>query len=474
MHHDPLNQEESFQSVNPDFFDFSKGAEGVIKANDSMRKEPCLVKLCFVAVSVHPVLLHDEIHANLRCRLRDVVMSQKPGVQAMPFSHDMRLPDPTAQCGTSSKPWCLSWICHPRERPCFVSSLSLRGDFRVHSAILCAEPALAESEHLFVRGDDLVQSQRLYLLSNPRLPSAGEQACIHDLGKGKALLMMDRLALQLLATLVCVEAPIWQLAQSNLTAKSADVGLSGCLPPSCPRHTWRHGARTNGQKTCDLFTLPWAWLVAQHTKFTRKNLSYTCRFRWSTQGSATYFVFGHVCRNKQTERMWAVCAPSRVICWCGMCSCVVVVCGGRFCGVCCCMFDMWTLLVHHALYSRPGLGWDHSLVSRARICDWTSKALLLPWNKRNTKNQKTASANDCPNVLDKCGSRMKIKGPNFSLLKKPFNCSSRVSFSRSLASFQNSPVFRREIDWNLPCRRNTKKQHLQKSDQNLAKNKGEN
>ena len=78
----------------------------------------------------------------------------------------------------------------------------------MHSAILCAEPALAESEHLFVREDDLVQSQRLYLLSNPRLPSVGEQARTHDLGKSKALLMMDRLALQRLAKLVCMEAPI--------------------------------------------------------------------------------------------------------------------------------------------------------------------------------------------------------------------------------------------------------------------------
>ena len=34
------------------------------------------------------------------------------------------------------------------------------------------------------------------------------QARVHDLGKSKALLMMDRLALQRLATLVCVEAPI--------------------------------------------------------------------------------------------------------------------------------------------------------------------------------------------------------------------------------------------------------------------------
>ena len=50
----------------------------------------------------------------------------------------------------------------------------------MHSAILSAEPALAESEHLFVREDDLVQSQRLHLLTNPRLPSAGEQAFIHD------------------------------------------------------------------------------------------------------------------------------------------------------------------------------------------------------------------------------------------------------------------------------------------------------
>ena len=31
----------------------------------------------------------------------------------------------------------------------------LSGDFRLHSAILCTEPALAESEHLFVREDDL-------------------------------------------------------------------------------------------------------------------------------------------------------------------------------------------------------------------------------------------------------------------------------------------------------------------------------
>ena len=33
----------------------------------------------------------------------------------------------------------------------------------------------------------------------------------------------------------------------------------------------------------------------------------------------------------------------------------------------------------------------------------------------------------------------KKKGPCFSLLRKPFNCRSRVSFSLSLASFQNSP-----------------------------------
>ena len=78
----------------------------------------------------------------------------------------------------------------------------------MHSAILCAEPTLAESEHRSVREDDLVQSQRLYLLSNPRLPSAGEQARVHDLGKGKALLMIERLALQRLATHVCVETPV--------------------------------------------------------------------------------------------------------------------------------------------------------------------------------------------------------------------------------------------------------------------------
>ena len=33
------------------------------------------------------------------------------------------------------------------------------------------------------------------------------QARVHDLGEGKSLLMMDRLALQRLVTLVCVESP---------------------------------------------------------------------------------------------------------------------------------------------------------------------------------------------------------------------------------------------------------------------------
>ena len=85
-------------------------------------------------------------------------------------------------------------------------------DFRRDSAVLSAEPALAESERILVREDDLVQSQRLYLLSNPRLPSAGEQARVHDLGRGKALLMVDRLALQRLATLVRV----WKRRSGNL------------------------------------------------------------------------------------------------------------------------------------------------------------------------------------------------------------------------------------------------------------------
>ena len=44
-----------------------------------------------------------------------------------------------------------------------------------------------------------------------------------------------------------------------------------------------------------------------------------------------------------------------------------------------------------------------------------------------------------------------------------------VSFSRSLESFPNSPVFRRGWFKNPPNRRNTQKQHLQNSEQNLTK-----
>ena len=58
------------------------------------------------AVTGRPVFLHDEIHANLRCRLRNVVMSREPVVfRRCHFHsgrHEMRLPDPTVQCGTSS------------------------------------------------------------------------------------------------------------------------------------------------------------------------------------------------------------------------------------------------------------------------------------------------------------------------------------------------------------------------------------
>ena len=46
------------------------------------------------AVAGRPVLLHDEIHANLRCRIRDVVMSQESVV--------FRRCDPTVQRGTST------------------------------------------------------------------------------------------------------------------------------------------------------------------------------------------------------------------------------------------------------------------------------------------------------------------------------------------------------------------------------------
>ena len=69
------------------------------------------------------------------------------------------------------------------------------------------------------------------------------------------------------------------------------------------------------------------------------------------------------------------------------------------------MFDMW--LLHHAPYwTRRGFGW---LVFATRF-QRTSGTL---------KFQKTASANDCVNVLDKCG------------------------FVFTVASFQDSPVFRR-------------------------------
>ena len=127
------------------------------------------------AVAGRAVLLHDEIHANLRCLLRDVAVSQEPVVfRRCHFHsgrHEMRLPYTTVQCGTSSNHDAFhEFVTLESDHAWFQASLS--GDFRMHSAILCAEPALAESEHLFVREDNLVQSQRLYLLSNPRLPSA--------------------------------------------------------------------------------------------------------------------------------------------------------------------------------------------------------------------------------------------------------------------------------------------------------------
>ena len=40
----PVEPRESYQFVNPDHFDFSKGAGGVIK----LTSQPCMVKLCFV------------------------------------------------------------------------------------------------------------------------------------------------------------------------------------------------------------------------------------------------------------------------------------------------------------------------------------------------------------------------------------------------------------------------------------------
>ena len=90
----------------------------------------------------------------------------------------------------------------------------------------------------------------------------------------------------------------------------------------------------------------------------------------------------------------------------------------------------------------------------------------FPDTSGTRKIQKTASANDCFNVLDKCSGEEK-KGPSFSLLKKPFNCRSLVSFSRSLASFRTVLCFA-EIVKNLSIGRNTQKQHLQNSDHTLT------
>ena len=50
MHQEPLNERKSCQSVNPDYFDFSNSAEGVIKLTTALGKSPAsdVVRLCFV------------------------------------------------------------------------------------------------------------------------------------------------------------------------------------------------------------------------------------------------------------------------------------------------------------------------------------------------------------------------------------------------------------------------------------------
>ena len=149
----------------------------------------------------------------------------------------------------------------------------------------------------------------------------------------------------------------------------------------------------------------------------QENLLYACRFRCQRK-ECGHFLFGHVCRNQQTERMWAVYAPLRVICWCGMCSCVVVVCGGC-CGVCCCMFDMWTLLRHITLRSGPVVVRVETIPLRQRLVFETR--LQRPCSFPGTSGEQS------------CVSQRLIK--------------------------------------KTPIRRNTQKRHFPNSDQNLEKKK---
>ena len=63
------------------------------------------------AVAGRPVLLHDEIHANLRCRLRDVVMSQQPVVFRRCHLHGGRHKNSAPRLHRpmwhQQQPWCL-------------------------------------------------------------------------------------------------------------------------------------------------------------------------------------------------------------------------------------------------------------------------------------------------------------------------------------------------------------------------------